>query len=156
DKKTLISLGEVYDELKKCKAKIKVLLSDSCRNDPLPANKVGGPMSEKVFTPKLTGASVKPPENVVALFSCSAGEVAYESQRLKHGVFFNYLIEGLHGKAALTGSKEVTLGALVDYVQREVRDFVNSEVSKTAKQRPELVGRFSGTITLLDVTAKLE
>jgi hypothetical protein len=32
---TLISLKEVYDELRKCDARVKLLLVDACRNDPL-------------------------------------------------------------------------------------------------------------------------
>ena len=38
------------------------------------------------------------PKGVVALFSCSAKEKAYESDKLKHGVFFHYVIEALRGK----------------------------------------------------------
>jgi tetratricopeptide (TPR) repeat protein len=154
DKKTLISLGEIYGELKKCKAKVKVLLSDACRNDPLPKG-TRAALTDKVFTPKSSAGNQKPPENVVALFSCSAGERAYEHGKLKHGVFFHHLIDGLRGKAAARNSKEVTLTALVDHVQREVRDFVKEEVSASAKQRPELVGRISGAVSLLELTEKL-
>src|SRR5262249_46197017 len=124
------------------------------RNDPLPKG-TRAALSDKVFAPKASDGKQKPPENVVALFSCSAGEVAYESNKLKHGVFFHHLIDGLRGKAAARSSKEVTLTALVDHVQREVRDFVKEEGSASAKQRPELVGRISGAVSLLELTEKL-
>jgi tetratricopeptide (TPR) repeat protein len=145
---TLLSLGEVYQSLAACKARAKVLLSDSCRNDPLSGDS-RGILGKVVSMPKdLTGGR-KPPENVVALFSCSAGEHAYESKKLRHGVFFHYLIEGLRGKA--TRNRQVTLGTLTDFVQREVPDFVRGAVGPGVQQRPELVGRFSGTLALLEL-----
>jgi tetratricopeptide (TPR) repeat protein len=151
DKKTLISLSEVYAEMKSCKARVKVLLSDSCRNDPLPRG-TRSALAKQVFSPSKAERK-KPPENVIALFSCSAGEAAYESKELKHGVFFYHLIQGLRGKAALGGGKAVTLGALTDYVQREVRDYVKDAVGAEARQRPELVGRFSGAVTLIELSS---
>ena len=35
DRATLVSLSEVYRELERCPARVKVLLVDACRNDPL-------------------------------------------------------------------------------------------------------------------------
>ena len=43
--------------------------------------------------------SLSIPRGVGALFSCSSGEFAHESEKLKHGVFFHYVLEGLRGKA---------------------------------------------------------
>jgi tetratricopeptide (TPR) repeat protein len=153
NKKTLISLSEVYGTLNGCKARVKLLLSDCCRNDPLPDG-TRSALGKNITTARSRGKQ-KPPENVVALFSCSAGETAYESKKLKHGVFFYHLIQGLRGKAALRGDKVVTLGVLKDYVSREVDDFVKDEVSADAHQRPELFGRFSGTITLIELDRKV-
>jgi tetratricopeptide (TPR) repeat protein len=150
DKKTLISLSEVYSELKECKARVKLLLSDACRNDPLP-RATRGDLGPRVFAPTKAERK-KPPENVIALFSCSAGEAAYESKDLQHGVFFHYLIQGLRGKATLKGGKTVLLGTLTDYVQREVSDFVKEEVGADVRQRPELVGRYSDSVPLLEVS----
>src|SRR5262245_17958174 len=64
DKKTLISLGEIYGELKKCKAKVKVLFSDACRNDPLPKG-TRAALDDKVFTPKDSKGKAEVPKNVV-------------------------------------------------------------------------------------------
>ncbi len=38
---------------------------------------------------------VKPPGGVVAFFSCSEGEKAFEHAELKHGVFFHFVIEAM-------------------------------------------------------------
>src|SRR5262249_17786266 len=149
NKKTLISLSEVYQALSDCKAKTKVLFSDSCRNDPLPSN-TRTALGKQIFAPT-DNKRKTPPRNVIAVFSCAAAEVAYESAKLKHGVFFHFLIEGLRGKAAPRNSTEVSLGALVDYVQREVRGYVKKVVSKTARQQPEVVGRWEGVVKLLTI-----
>jgi uncharacterized caspase-like protein len=146
DRRTLVSLSEVYGALRECKARVKVLLSDCCRDDPLAPGRRSA-LGGRVFAPK-GKARPKPPQNVVALFSCSAGESAWESEELKHGVFFHHVIQGLQGKAARAES-EVTLAALTDYVQRRVRDFVKEEFGADVRQRPELVGRFSGTVELV-------
>ena len=146
DRKTLLSLSEVYDALGGCKAGVKVLFSDACRNDPLP-KKDRAALAKQVHAPLAPRG--KAPENVVALFSCSAGEVAYESAALKHGIFFHYLIKGLSGEAA--GGKTVTLNALADYVQREVPAHVKGVVGPAVRQRPECVGRTSAPIVLAEI-----
>ena len=98
DKATLVSLSEVYRELKKCPAGVKVLLVDACRNDPL------ADQSRARSTVQLESSNrptiAEPPAGVVALFSCSKGERAFEHDELKHGVFFHYVIQGLQGQAA--------------------------------------------------------
>src|SRR5436190_1102466 len=76
NRKTLISLGEVYAAMSECKARTKVLFSDSCRNDPLP-KAVKEKEGKRIFSPmQYKGKRQDPPKNVIALFSCSAGEVA--------------------------------------------------------------------------------
>lgn len=152
DRSTLISLAWVYAELQKCPARDKVLLSDACRSDPL-ARVTRASLGGQVFSPRAPGR-VKPPENVVALFACSPGEFAHESEELKHGVFFYYVIDGLKGKAALPGSGEVTLGVLTDYVQRRVADRVKEEFGPEDRQRPELVGRYSSALALVKVAQR--
>jgi tetratricopeptide (TPR) repeat protein len=154
DKKSLISLGYVYGELAGCKAKNKVLFSDCCRNDPLPKG-TRAALSKQISTPRTNGAKDKVPENVVALFSCTAGEVAWETPTYKHGVFFHFLIKGLEGKAAGPGTGQVTIATLADYVQREVGDFVKTNISASARQRPEMFGRFSTPVVIADVTDEL-
>ena len=92
---TLIGLGEVYRELESSGAGLKVLLVDACRNDPQSDNsRAGGTITlESVSRPQRR----PPPGGVVALFSCSEGEKAFEHADLKHGVFFHFVTEGLRG-----------------------------------------------------------
>src|SRR5206468_2101504 len=122
DRATLVSLSEVYQELERCPAGVKVLLVDACRNDPLADH------SRARNTVQLESSTrpavAEPPAGVVALFSCSKGERAFEHDELKHGVFFHYVIEALQGQAAPEGETEVTVGDLESYVQRAVDRFV--------------------------------
>jgi hypothetical protein len=56
-----------------------------------------------------------------ALFSCSAGQRAFETEKLGkgHGVFFYHALEALRGKAK-NAKGEVTWGALAEHVSSEV------------------------------------
>ena len=97
DKKTLISLTEVYKDLEQSAAGTRLLLADCCRNDPRSeqARAADRVKLESVTRPQRAA----PPGGVAAFFSCSAGEKAFEDADLKHGVFFHFIIEGLNGKA---------------------------------------------------------
>ena len=145
DNNTLVSLGEVYKALEESVAGTKVVLVDACRNDPqAEASKaVENVKLESVTRPQ----SERPPGGVAALFSCSEGQKSYESEKLGHGVFFHYVIEGLKGEAA-NKKGEVTLQRLAAYVADEVPDAAR-EVSDLARQRPQQVGDLSGAVPLV-------
>jgi TPR repeat protein/uncharacterized caspase-like protein len=146
DKQTLISLNEVYKELERCRAGVKLLLADACRNDPVADH------SRRV-TADLTSVSrpqtAPPPGGVAALFSCSAGELAFEHDELKHGVFFHFLIQGLRGEADLDGDRTVSLPELDLYVRKRVSDFVRGKYGR--EQNPNLVGNTRGVVPLVTI-----
>ena len=143
DRATLLPLGDVYAELEKCKAGVKVLLVDACRNDPFK----DPTRAAKVDLDSVTRPEVpEPPKGVVAFFSCSEKEKAYEDEKLGHGVFFHFVIQGLNGEAA-SDQGEVTLLGLSDYVVRNVSDHVRAAYGKT--QKPEIIGRSSGAAALI-------
>jgi hypothetical protein len=140
DKKTLIPLQEIYKELEKCEAGLKVLLVDACRDDPRPAN------SRSRDTVDLESVTRPPAEvpsgGVAAFFSCSAGQRAFEDADLKHGVFFYHVIQGLRGAAARDGAAEVYLGDLEFYVNNAVEPFVRHKLAQ--KQQPQLFSKVQG------------
>ena len=144
DTGSLIALDEIYRELEDCGAGFKLLLVDACRNDP--KSKVTRSRDrvnlESITRPDLPA----PPGGVVALFSCSAGEVSFEHQDLKHGVFFHYVIKGLRGGAVRPSDGCVTLPLLEDYVKDQVERFVRDRFD--SRQMPERLGRESGSIVL--------
>jgi formylglycine-generating enzyme required for sulfatase activity len=147
DKSTLIPLGEVYKELEACGAGMKVLLVDACRNDPRSDNSRARAVVslQSVTRPTLA----KPPGGVVAFFSCSPGEKAYEHAELKHGVFFHYVIEGLRGAAVGAEEREILVPDLEKFVKRRVRDFVREKYG--VRQSPELEGKTRDLVPLVSL-----
>lgn len=144
-RETLIPLRELYDKLEDkgerggCKAKVKLLFVDACRNDPGQDAAKG---TESVTRPELP----PPPGGIAAVFSCSRGQVAFEDRRLGHGVFFHYLIEGLNGAADLDGDKEVDLLELQQYAAKHVNAW--AQANQNQEQLPELLGQVRGRVTL--------
>jgi hypothetical protein len=145
DPKSLVSLREMYDELKNCKASYKLMLVDACRNDP---EATGGKFSVNIERKQKT-EGLRPPGGIAALFSCSEGQFSFESEKLGHGVFFHFVIEGLKGKAADRG--QVDLLGLARYTMDKVPDYVADNVGVTNKQKPNLIGDISGKLPLLTV-----
>lgn len=102
----LINLNElILDTLGKCGAGTKLLLMDACREH------------ERVDASRSLSVNYgKVPEGLAAMFSCKSGQLAYEDPRLKHGVFFYFVLKGLSGEAKDLNSGRVTWERLVAYV----------------------------------------
>ncbi len=137
DAATLVSLNEIYDRLKGCAAGYKLLLADACRNDP----GARGPriIPEEANVPSVTRPQfAAPPGGVMAFYSCSASQYAYEPEDLQHGVFFHFLIEGLKGQADLDGDGEVIREELEAFVKKRVRSYTAEKLKR--EQWPHLLG----------------
>jgi formylglycine-generating enzyme required for sulfatase activity len=149
DPTTLIALDEVYRDLERCGSEFKLLLVDACRNDPQSDNARASSLVrlESVTRPKLA----KPPGGVAALFSCSEGEKAYENARLKHGVFYHFVIRGLRGEAALDRDGQVELDELARFARKRVPDFVKEEYGPDVRQMPVLRGEIRGLPVLVSL-----
>jgi formylglycine-generating enzyme required for sulfatase activity len=102
----LINLNSLLiDTLGKSGAGTKLLLMDACReHEKLPAAR------------SLSVNYKEVPEGVAAMFSCKSGQLAYEDPRLKHGVFFYFLLKGLSGEARDPATGKVTWERLSVYV----------------------------------------
>jgi TPR repeat protein len=141
----LLAFGDVYNELNRCRAGLKLLLVDACRNDPLTA---GARSRQTVDLRPLTRMQT-PTGGVAALFSCSPGEKAFENERLQHGVFFHFVIEGLKGAADADHDRQVTLPELEMFVKKRVSDYVRAEHG--ASQMPELRGTTRGLASVINL-----
>jgi hypothetical protein len=75
----------------------------------------------------------------VVLAACQEHEYAEESERFQHGVFTNYLLEGLCGYAA-DASGDVTAMSLYEYTSRKFHD--------KPSQKPVFSGDVAGRIVL--------
>lgn len=135
---TLISMDDVYGRLAGCPASLKLLLVDACRNDVVPAGRrsLGGSRSLGEFT-----AVAAPPQGILLLASCGAGQVSLEDEQFGHGVFMHYLLEGLQGKAA-NPLGSVSLAGLYDYASLQTSKYVARRFNEY--QTPALKGDING------------
>jgi hypothetical protein len=150
DVSTLVALSEVYRELEQCPADFKLLLVDACRNDPFAD--VTRDAAQKRFESLSRPPARARSGGVAALYSCSAGEKAYEDKELGHGVFFHFVIEGLKGAAAPEGTTEILLPHLEGYVQQRVKDYVPGKFG--AQQTPEMEGTTRGSVALVKLDGR--
>jgi uncharacterized caspase-like protein len=136
DKTTLIALSQVYAELARCKAPLKLVVIDACRGQEQAA-----------------GGLPQQPEGIATLFACSAGEVAYEdAKQLRHGYLSYFISQGLKGEADEAKTGKVTLDQLVQYLRRTVPERVQKDLKE--KQTPELVGKTSTEVSLIPSAGK--
>jgi formylglycine-generating enzyme required for sulfatase activity len=138
DNNKLLALGQLFRDLDDCGAGVKLLLVDACRNDPKEGRNV-----EIDTLPRI-------PSGTAALFSCSSGERAFETDKLGggHGVFFFHVIQGLQGEAR-DKRGEVTWAGLSEYVTRAVADEVPALIGDGARQTPELKVNLRGKSPVL-------
>jgi hypothetical protein len=135
-KETLIPFTWLYDRLKACPARQKVLVVDTCRLDLARGEERqgSGPMGAKV-----AALLAAPPPGVQVWSACSAGEYSYEMDG--SGVFLEKLIGALTGKTVgKTQRPEEALPArvLADIVDPQTTDEIARELQ--SKQAPQLSG----------------
>ncbi len=127
---SLISFDWLCDELRTCRADLKVVLVDACRiphglNQPRRAGKV----------PVLTGGCL-------ILSGCDSGEIAFESEEARHGVFTNFVLQGLAGQADANKDGRVTALELWEYASPATEAYVQARFRRS--QRPTLEGNLTG------------
>jgi hypothetical protein len=154
EKNRLISLDDLYGQLSTCRAGSKLLFVDACRNDPNRSGETRAANSETL--PKLPD----PPGGTVAFFGCSANQKAVDPQNLGHGVFFNFVIEGLKGKADAETADHpkdgiIEISELQTYVFREVDEYVARHYPGQ-HQYPELRGDIRRGIPILSLERDTE
>ena len=79
---------------------------------------------------------------MAAIFSCKAGQRAFEVESLKHGVFFYHVLTGLRGEAADKKGR-ITFAGLAAHVGQEVPNDVARLVKGGAVQNPNLKAEYT-------------
>jgi hypothetical protein len=135
---SLVSLKKVYEQLDESLAGVKLVLVDACRNDPLASRSID------------IDTAPRPPRGIAALYSCSSGERAFETEKLGggHGVFFHFVLQGLRGEAK-NRKGAVTWASLVEYVREQVSDEVPKVIGGGARQTPHLMADERGKSPVL-------
>jgi hypothetical protein len=116
---TAIQIEEIGRFLGMITCRNVLFLFDSCysgtaantRSFPIPGMRATEKGIEMM--PRIAG------EGTVVLAACGEYEPAYEDPASGHGIFTEFILEGLSGRAS-TGLGTVTVGSLYDYVAREV------------------------------------
>ncbi len=101
DKKSLIPLdgpGGLYEKIKACKAKKKLMIVNACRNDPtvsldFAANQI--PLADE--------DTDDVPEGIAAIFSCSKGQKSYYVPERKMAIFYEHVIKAWKGEYSTDG-----------------------------------------------------
>jgi hypothetical protein len=111
DKETLWAMdgpGSMFDKLKDCKAKRKLLLVNACRNDPASDRSLAG---DKIKLDDEDKDEV--PEGIAALYSCKPGQKSYyydptnsKTKGRERSLFMHHLIESW-GKVGKVTVEEV-------------------------------------------------
>lgn len=124
--KTALNVEAVRDSIRKTGVRQVIVILDACRNEPLRARSAAANVLTEAYT-RAFDFDVRNREVVAfaTIYATAVGQRAYEDGDRRQGYFTRALVEGMSG-GAKNGRGEVTLAALVDYVQRRV---------------PELVGR---------------
>ena len=140
---SLLSLERLYKLLALSPADVKLMLVDACRNDPRP----GGVKDLKATaeSKKLAESLDKPPQGILVLSSCAPGQVSVEDPELGHGVFMNYILDGLSGQADRTeGNRNdrVSLLELYRFASAKTKSHVAQK--RRIAQTPELSGKIVG------------
>jgi formylglycine-generating enzyme required for sulfatase activity len=143
--KWLLNMDDLFARLGRCGAGAKLVLVDACRNEL--------ELKKEFSTRSLDARGVSIPTGVGALFSCSAGQYAHEAKRLRHGVFFHFVLKGLEGEAR-NSRNEVTWSRLIEYVTEKVSDESPKLLRIDIKQTPHPIGNLPGKSPVLIGPAK--
>ena len=139
---TLIPVMWFYEQLAESKAGMKLLVVDACRNPVTPrAGGVKPVLSSEALGFMKSLADTPPPRGIAALLSCQSGQFSHEVPELGHGVFMHYILEGLSGKADLTGDGWVSLAELFNYSSDQTEEYVDTKCPvRYSAQTPILRG----------------
>lgn len=95
------------------------------------------------MTALLPVRDTKDSEGLRILYSTAPGDVSYEDDSLKHGIFSNFLIAGLNGKAVNPQDGMITFNDLTDFVTREMKAYGTSRAGSNM-QIPYQLGESTG------------
>lgn len=133
---TAINVVQIKDWIRKTGVGQVILMLDACRNDPAAGRAAADNPLTKAYT-RGFDFNVRNREVTAfaTLYATEIGSRAYEYSEKRQGYFTWALVEGLRGKAA-NERGEVTLSALVKYLQDTVPQRVLLDLGRGKTQRP--------------------
>jgi formylglycine-generating enzyme required for sulfatase activity len=132
---TAINVAQMKSRILKTGVKQALVFLDACRNDPAGRADADNPLT-KNFTQGLNfDLRNKEVSAFATIYATAVGQRAYEYKEKRQGYFTWALVEALRGGAA-NGKGEVTLGALVKYLQVNVPKQVLIDLGQGKEQKP--------------------
>ncbi len=135
---TMVSQQSVNDKLLRSHASLRLVFIDACRDLTVRGKKSAARLMEAENMQK---ALDRVPESVLLFNSCSPGQIAHEHRELGHGVFMNFLLQGLQGQADVDSDGQVTVGELWDYSSDKTQLYADKQLN--ALQVPILGGQLT-------------
>lgn len=132
---TAINVQQVRERVKKTGVGQVLLILDACRNDPVGRADAPNPLTPTYTRSFNFDVRNKEVQAFATLYATAVGQRAYEYKERKQGYFTWALIEGMKGGAA-NDKGEVTLAALVKYLQERVPKQVSMDLGSGKDQRP--------------------
>ena len=116
---TSISMNDIQTIFTRIIADRLIFIADTCYSGAsggrtMMASKTRANLSDKFYDRISKG------KGRVIISSCSANEISKEDDKLQHGVFSYYMLEGLKGRADQDGDGIITVSELFSYISRKV------------------------------------
>jgi sulfatase modifying factor 1 len=151
DKRTLIPMdgpGGIFDLLKQCKAKQKLLIVNACRNDPT------SDVALAAQTLQLDDEHPEEvPEGIAAIYSCMKGQKSYYDPERKLSIFYDHLIRAWKGEYQ-QGADKVKLENVFEQVTLKTK--LDANRTFRAPQVPEVRREYSGDWLIGDAAASIQ
>ncbi|HSE15605.1 MAG TPA: caspase family protein [Pyrinomonadaceae bacterium] len=129
-----VSVTRMHDRIRAIGVGQVIVLLDACRNDPGGRAGAANNMSA-AYTKFNFDVRNREVEAFATLYATAVGQRAYEYIEKKQGYFTWAIVEALKGGAA-NDKGEVTLSALLRYVQENVPKRIAIDLGATEQQRP--------------------
>lgn len=150
-----VSLRALANDLATLPASQFVVFVDACREDPTPGRGVKGNSLSDVLARGITVVPQDSEAQSATFFACSVGQRAFEDDKYGHGVFTNWILQGLQeGAIAQKDDGAVDMGRLSSYVEGKVGSWASERTAAgfEVKQTPELVAaQLTSPLVLLRV-----
>jgi tetratricopeptide (TPR) repeat protein len=132
---TALSVARMKDRIRATGVAQVVILLDACRNDPGGRAEAPNLMSPAYLRGFNFDVKNREVQAFATIYATAVGQRAYEYSERRQGYFTWAIVEGLKGAAA-NEKGEVTLAALVDYVQNVVPKRIGIDLGGNKQQRP--------------------
>ncbi len=139
---------DIFNEISKTEAKQKILIIDSCHSGALLEEQIialGKGELDKVNIDDQLLTQIG--QGLFVITSSRANEISWENDKIQHGYFTYYLIEGLKGSADKisgnsfgNGDGYITADELYNYVSYQTNDAVNRDLNKSQHPRKSFNG----------------